>query len=152
MPSCARSRTQTRGAAAMAKLIFVNLPITDLTRSIAFYEAIGARKDGRFSDDTAACMVVSETIHVMLLTHDKYRQFTSKQIADTHETSAVLLCMSEESRAGVDAIVGKALAAGGKEPRPAQDYGFMYGRTFEDPDGHTWEPMWMDVEAAMQAM
>jgi predicted lactoylglutathione lyase len=136
----------------MAKLIFVNLPITDLSRSIAFYEAIGARKDERFSDNTAACMVLSETIHVMLLTHDKYRQFTSKQIADTHQTSAVLLCVSEESRAGVDAIVGKALAAGGTEPRPAQDYGFMYGRTFEDPDGHTWEPMWMDVEAAMQAM
>jgi uncharacterized protein len=136
----------------MKKLIFVNLPITDLSRSIAFYEAIGARKDERFSDNTAACMVVSETIHFMLLTHDKYRQFTSKQIADTHETSAVLLCVSEESRAGVDAIVSKAIAAGGKEPRPAQDYGFMYGRTFEDPDGHTWEPMWMDVEAAMQAM
>ena len=133
------------------KLIFVNLPVTDLDRSVAFYEAIGARKDARFSDATAAAMVLSETIHVMLLTHDKYRQFTAKEIADAHKTSAALICVSEESRAGVDATVGKAVEAGARETRPAQDYGFMYGRSFEDPDGHGWEVMWMDLDAFMKA-
>jgi predicted lactoylglutathione lyase len=135
----------------MSKLIFVNLPVTDLDRSVAFYEAVGARKDARFCDATAACMVLSETIHVMLLTHDKYRQFTTKAIADTQETSAALLCVSEDSRAAVDAAVGKALGAGARETRPAQDYGFMYGRSFDDPDGHGWEVMWMDVDAFLEA-
>ena len=134
-----------------AKLIFVNLPVADLDRSVAFYEAIGARKDARFSDATGAGMALSETIHVMLLTHDKYRQFTSKEVADTHKLSAALLCLSENSRDGVDATVGKAVAAGARETRPAQDYGFMYGRSFDDPDGHGWEIMWMDVEAFMKA-
>ena len=136
----------------MPKLIFVNLPVTDLPRAKAFYEAIGARNDPRFTDDTAACMVLSDTIHVMLLTHDKYKQFTSKQIADTHKTSAVLLAISEDSREGVDATLGKVLKAGGKEPRDKQDHGWMYDRAFEDLDGHTWEVMWMDVEAATKAM
>ena len=133
------------------KLIFVNLPVTDLDRSVAFYEAIGARKDARFSDATAAGMALSETIHVMLLTHDKYRQFTTKEIADTHKLSAALLCLSEDSRENVDATVGKALAAGASENRPPQDYGFMYGRSFDDPDGHGWEVMWMDLEAFLKA-
>jgi predicted lactoylglutathione lyase len=136
----------------MPKLIFVNLPVTDLARAKTFYEAIGARNDPRFTDDTAACMVLSDTIHVMLLTHDKYRQFTAKEIADTHKTSAVLLAVSEDSRDGVDATLNKALKAGAKEPREKQDYGFMYYRAFEDLDGHTWEVLWMDVEAAMKAM
>ena len=135
----------------MSKLIFVNLPVTDLDRSIAFYEAIGASKDPRFSDTTAAAMVLSETIHVMLLTHDKYRQFTTKEIADAHKTSAALICVSEDSRAAVDATVDKAIKAGAREARPAQDYGFMYGRSFDDPDGHGWEVIWMDVEAFLKA-
>jgi predicted lactoylglutathione lyase len=134
-----------------SKLIFVNLPVADLDRSVAFYEAIGARKDPRFSDATAAGMVLSETIHVMLLTHDKYRQFTAKPIADTHKVSAVLLCISEDSRDAVDATVGKAVTAGARETRPAQDYGFMYGRSFDDPDGHGWEVMWMDIDAFLKA-
>ena len=134
----------------MSKLIFVNLPVTGLDRSIAFYEAIGASKDPRFSDATAAAMVLSETIHVMLLTHDKYRQFTAKEIADAHKTSAALICVSEDSRAAVDATVDKAIKAGAREARPAQDYGFMYGRSFDDPDGHGWEVMWMDVEAFLK--
>jgi predicted lactoylglutathione lyase len=142
------SKSPTKPA---TKLIFVNLPVADLPRAMAFYEAIGARNDPRFTDDTAACMVLSDTIHVMLLTHDKYRQFTSKEIADTNKTSAVLLCVSEDSRADVDATVGKAMKAGAKEPRPAQDHGFMYGRSFDDPDGHTWEVIWMDVDAFMKA-
>jgi predicted lactoylglutathione lyase len=137
----------------MSKLIFVNLPVADLPKSIAFYEALGAVKNEQFTDDTAACMVFSETIHVMLLTHDKFRQFTPKAIADAKKTTEVLICLSSDSRQDVDATVDKAAAAGGKiDPGPKQDYGFMYGRSFEDPDGHIWEVMWMDLAAAQQAM
>ena len=135
----------------MPKLIFVNLPVADLPAARAFYEAIGAANEPRFTDDTAACMVLSETIHVMLLTHDKFSQFTPKRIADAHQTSEVLICISADSREAVDDITEKALAAGGREPRAAQDFGFMYGRSFEDPDGHIWEPMWMDMAAFEQA-
>jgi len=136
---------------AMAKLIFVNLPVTDLQRATAFYEAVGAAKNQQFCDDTASCMVFSETIHTMLLTHDKFRQFTPKKVADAKATSEVLICLSADNREGVDDMVRRAGAAGGTiDPSPIQDYGFMYGRSFEDPDGHIWEVMWMDV-AAMQA-
>jgi uncharacterized protein len=136
----------------MSKLIFVNLPVADLGRSIAFYEAVGAVKNEQFTDHTAACMVFSETIHVMLLTHDKFRQFTPKVIADAKTSTEVLICLSEESREAVDATVAKAGAAGGRiDPGPKQDYGFMYGRSYEDPDGHIFEVMWMDVAAATQA-
>jgi predicted lactoylglutathione lyase len=136
----------------MSKLIFVNLPVSDLERATAFYEAIGAAKNAQFCDDTASCMVMSETIHVMLLTHDKFRQFTPKKIADAKTTSEVLICVSAESRDSVDETIAKAGKAGGRtDPGPTQDYGFMYGRSFEDPDGHIWEVMWMDVEAAMKA-
>ncbi len=135
------------------KMIFVNLPVADLDRASAFYQAIGATKNDQFSDHTAACMVLSETIFVMLLTHDKFRQFTRKRIADAHETTEVLLCLSADSPEAVDEVVGKAGRSGGStDPGPKQDYGFMYGRSFEDPDGHIWEVMWMDVEAAMAAM
>ena len=137
----------------MSKLIFINLPVTDLERATAFYEAVGATKNPQFSDNTASCMVFSETIHVMLLTHDVFRYFTPKRIVDAKEASEVLICMSADSRQEVDDIVGKAGAAGGRvDPGPLQDYGFMYGRSFEDLDGHVWEPMWMDVEAARAAM
>ncbi len=136
----------------MPRMIFVNLPVADLDRAKGFYAAIGATNEPRFSDETAAMMVFSETIHVMLLTHDKFRQFTSKKIADARDTTEVLLAISADSRDAVDEITEKALAAGGREPRAAEDHGWMYGRSFEDPDGHVWEPMWMDVEAATQAM
>ena len=137
----------------MPKMIFVNLPVTDLGRSTAFYEAIGGEKNPQFSDETATCIVLSETIHAMLLTHDKYRQFTSKPIADAHSTSEVLICVSADSREAVDEMVGRAASAGGKaDPGQKQDFGFMYGRSFEDPDGHHWEVMWMDMEAAQEAM
>jgi predicted lactoylglutathione lyase len=133
----------------MSKLIFVNLPVTDLKRATAFYEAIGATKNPQFSDDTASCMVFSETIHAMLLTHDKFRQFTLKAIADARKVSEVLIAISADSRNGVDALVDKANQAGGKgDPGPKQDHGFMYGRSLEDPDGHIWEVVWMDVAAA----
>src|SRR3712207_1172190 len=137
----------------MPKLIFVNLPVADLARATAFYEALGARKDERFCDGTASCMVFSDTIHAMLLTHDKFRQFTPKAIADAKTATEVLICVSADSREGVDDTVAKAGAAGGRADRgPKQDHGFMYGRSFEDPDGHIWEVMWMDVEAATAAM
>ena len=136
----------------MSKLIFINLPVTDLPRATAFYEAVGATKDPRFSDPSASCMVFSETIHVMLLTHEKFRQFTSKRIVDANEACEVLICISADSRGGVDDMVAKAGAAGGRvDPGPHQEYGFMYGRSFEDPDGHVWEVMWMDVAAATVA-
>jgi uncharacterized protein len=129
----------------MSKLIFVNLPVANLPAAQAFYEAIGFTNNPQFTDETAACMVLTDTIHVMLLTHEKFAQFTPKAIADAKTMSEVLICISEDSREGVDAITDKALAAGGKEPREKQDYGFMYGRSFEDLDGHIWEPMWMDM-------
>jgi predicted lactoylglutathione lyase len=136
----------------MSKMIFVNLPVSDLARSTAFYQAVGASKNPQFSDDTASSMVFSDTIYVMLLTHDKFRQFTPKKIADARTTSEVLICLSADSRDAVDDIVGKAAGAGGStDPAPKQDFGFMYGRSFEDPDGHIWEVMWMDVEAATKA-
>jgi predicted lactoylglutathione lyase len=136
----------------MSKQIFVNLPVADLPAAKAFYEAIGATNNPMFTDDTAACMVFTDVIHVMLLTHDKFAQFTPKRIADARETSEVLICISADSRDAVDEITDKALAAGGREAREKQDYGFMYGRSFEDLDGHIWEPMWMDMEAAKAAM
>ncbi len=137
----------------MSKLIFVNLPVSDLPRSMAFYAALGAVNNEQFTDHTAACMVFSETIHVMLLTHDKFRQFTPKKIANARETTEVLICISAESRDAVDNMIERADGAGGRiDVGPKQDYGFMYGRSFEDPDGHIWEVMWMDVEAAKETM
>ncbi|MEA3051578.1 MAG: uncharacterized protein QOG72_481 [Sphingomonadales bacterium] len=136
----------------MPRTIFLNLPVADLDRSLAFYKAIGAELNPQFSDDTAAMMVLSDSIHVMLLTHDKFRQFTPKRIADAHETVEVLLAFSCEDRQGVDEITAKALAAGGREAHSGEDHGWMYSRGFEDPDGHGWGPFWMDVEAASQAL
>jgi predicted lactoylglutathione lyase len=136
----------------MPKLIFVNLPVQDLPRAVAFYEAVGATRNPQFSDDTAACMVFSETISVMLLTHPKFSQFTPRPIADARAATEVLVCLSAESRAEVDAVVGKAAAAGGPAlPGPTPDDGGSYGRSFEDPDGHIWELMWMDMAAAQAA-
>lgn len=136
----------------MAKMIFVNLPVSDVEKATAFYEAIGMTRDPRFSNAQASAMVWSDEIVFMILDRAFYQSFTTKEIADAHATSEVLLCLSQESRAAVDAITERALAAGGKEPRAPQDHGFMYGRAFEDLDGHIFEPMHMDVEAAMVAM
>ncbi len=136
----------------MRRQIFLNLPVNDLSRATAFYEAVGAVMNPQFSDATASCMVFSDTIHVMLLTHEKFQQFTPKRIVDARMSSEVLICISADSRSDVDRMVGHAIAAGGREPRPPQDVGFMYGRSFEDLDGHIWEPMWMDMEAAGAAM
>jgi len=130
--------------------IFINLPVADLGQSKAFYEAVGFQNNPQFSDDTGACMVLSETIMVMLLTHTKWARFTSKTIPDARTAAQVLLCISRESRQGVDAIVETAAKQGGiADPTPVQDLGFMYGRSFEDPDGHIWETVWMNPAATV---
>ena len=132
----------------MPQMIFVNLPVSDLPRATSFYQAIGAAKNDQFSDETASCMVFSDTIHAMLLTHDKFRKFTPKPIADAKTSNQVLLCLSADSRVEVDDVVGKAEAAGGvADPSPKDEYSFMYGRSFEDPDGHMWGVNWMDMAA-----
>jgi predicted lactoylglutathione lyase len=136
----------------MSRMIFVNLPVTDLQRSIRFYEAIGARNEPKFSNEAAAMMVFSETILVMLLTHPFYSSFTSKPIADAHQSSAVILCLSADSREAVDEMVSAAAAVGAKTDLGLKQdqHPMMYGRDFEDPDGHSWEVMWMDASAAEQ--
>jgi predicted lactoylglutathione lyase len=135
----------------MSRMIFVNLPVTDLQRSRGFLEALGAVNEPKFTDETAACMTLSDSIHVMLLTHDKFRQFTPRPIADAAAGTEVLLCLSADSPESVDLTVERAVAAGGTaDPSPEQDYGVMYGRSVTDPDGHIWEIMWMDPAAAEQ--
>jgi hypothetical protein len=136
----------------MARMIFVNLPVTDLERSTRFYEAVGATNEPKFSNEMAAMMRFSDEVNVMLLTHDFYRSFTTKQIPDAHQSAQVLLCLSADSRDAVDAQVEAAGAAGANiDVTPKQDMGgMMYGRSFEDPDGHIWEVMWMDSAAAEQ--
>jgi predicted lactoylglutathione lyase len=135
----------------MTKMIFVNLPVGDLHKSRGFLEALGAVNEPRFTDDTAACMTLSDSIHVMLLTHDKFSQFTPRPIADANAGSEVLLCLSADSRESVDSAVERAVASGGAaDPGPKQDYGVMYGRSVADPDGHIWEIMWMDAAAVEQ--
>ena len=132
----------------MAKMIFVNLPVTDLPRSMAFYEAVGFTNNPQFTNDQAAAMMWSDEIVVMLLTHAFWKTFTDKAIPDARSVAQVLLCLSQDSRDAVDAIVDRAIKAGGRsEPTPNQDLGFMYGRSFEDPDGHIWENVFMDMAA-----
>jgi len=128
----------------MPKMIFVNLPVKHLERSMAFYEALGYANNKTFTDETAACMVISEEIYVMLLTHEKFAQFTRRPIADATKATEVINCLSEENRDAVDALFDKAISAGGAEAGDTMDYGMMYGRSFSDPDGHIWEVMWMD--------
>ncbi|MBL8789888.1 MAG: lactoylglutathione lyase [Rhizobiales bacterium] len=125
--------------------IFVNLPVTNLSRSIAFYKALGFTQNLQFSDDTAACMVISEENYVMLLTHEKFRGFSDSPIPDAHSNTGLMIALERGSRDAVDATANAGLLAGGGEPRPAMDLGFMYNRTISDPDGHRWEPFFMDM-------
>lgn len=132
----------------MSKMIFINLPITDLDASTRFYEALGATRNAHFSNENAACMMLSETIGVMILTHDYYKTFTSRPIADAKATSQTLLALTVEARTDVDRILDATTACGGRaDPNPGQDQGFMFSRTVEDPDGHVWEIFWMDPAA-----
>lgn len=136
--------------AAAPRMIFINLPVRDLPRSIAFYEATGASVNPHFTDDTAACMMISETIFVMLLTHEKFASFTPRRIIGRDSVEA-LLCLSCPSKQAVLDQLEAAVAAGGRaDPIAEQDHGFMYGRSYEDPDGHIWEVMWMDPAAAAE--
>jgi len=129
------------------RMIFVNLPVTDLDAATAFYKSIGFENNAQFSDDTTACMVLSEAINVMLHTHAKWRQFTRRPIAPA-TSSEVMLALSCDSRAAVDAMNEAAAANGGKaDINLVQDLGFMYNRSLTDPDGHIWEAVWMDPAA-----
>jgi len=131
----------------MPKMIFVNLPVADLGASMAFYKALGFENNPHFTDETAACMVWSEAIHVMLLTHAKWQVFTNRPIPPA-TSSEVSLALSCNSRAAVDVMIEAATANGGTaDINPAQDHGFMYQRSLADLDGHIWEPMWMDPSA-----
>jgi uncharacterized protein len=133
----------------MTRMIFVNLPVADLPKSMAFYEALGFTNNPDFTDETAACMVWSEAIHVMILSHDKWKSFTTRPIPD-RGSSEVSLALSCSDRAEVDAMNAAAAAHGGTaDINPVQDLGFMYGRDFADPDGHIWGPFWMDSEASL---
>ena len=128
----------------MVSKIFVNLPVRDLEKSMAFFKTLGFASNPQFTDKTAACVVMSDDMYAMLLTHDKVKEFTKKRIADAHETTEVLTALAVESKEKVNQLADKAIQAGGTEAYSAKDYGFMFVRSFEDPDGHIWEVFWMD--------
>lgn len=134
----------------MNSMIFVNLPVADLPRARAFYQALGFTFNEEFCDDTAACVVISEHIFTMLLTHAKFREFTPKAICDTSKATEVLNCLSCDSREELDELVRKAVAAGGSRYADPKDYGFMYQHSFQDPDGHSWELVHMQSGEAPQ--
>jgi uncharacterized protein len=129
----------------MPAMIFVNVPVRDLAASMAYYKALGFEHNPAFTDDTAACIVISETIFVMVLTHDKFKQFSDLPIPDAKEQRQALYALAQDSREDVDRIAEAGLAAGGRETRDRQDLGFMYSRAVADPDGHTWEYFFMDM-------
>lgn len=132
----------------MVSKIFVNLPVKDLDKSMTFFEAVGFSFNPQFTDKTAACMVMGNDMYAMLLTHDKVKEFSKKQIADAHKTTEVLTALAVESKGKVNELADKALKVGAKETYPPKDYGFMFTRSFEDPDGHIWEVFWMDETQA----
>jgi predicted lactoylglutathione lyase len=133
----------------MGKVIFVNLPVHDLAASTAFYVALGGEMNAQFSDEQARSVMFLDAIGVMLMTHDRYRQFTQRPIGDARRESQALLALSVDKRDGVDATLTRAIGAGScADPNPAQDHGFMFSRSVEDPDGYVWEIMWMDATHA----
>ncbi|TDP71543.1 VOC family protein [Roseateles toxinivorans] len=135
----------------MNQKIFVNLPVKNIEKTRAFFTSLGYSFNPQFSNDSALCMVISEHIFAMLLAEPFFQTFTRKPVADATKGTEVLVCLSCDSRAEVDALVAKAVAAGGKTPNAPVDHGFMYGHGFEDLDGHLWELMYMDMAAAAQA-
>ena len=135
----------------MKTKIFVNLPVRDLNKAMGFFGKLGFSFNPQFTDHTAACMIVSEDIYVMLLTHEKFRQFTPKTICDASKSTEVLVALSCDSRAQVDALVNKAIAGGGTTYSKPKDHGFMYQHGFQDPDGHIWELIYMDPSALKQS-
>jgi predicted lactoylglutathione lyase len=132
----------------MTTKIFVNLPVKDLNKSVAFFTRLGYSFNPQFTDETATCMIVSDDIFVMLLTHEKFRGFTPKPISDATKATEVLVCLSVETRAKVDEMVRNAVAAGGSTHSQPQDHGFMYGHGFTDIDGHIWELVYLQAQAA----
>jgi len=132
----------------MPKMIFVNLPVRDLAASTAFYEALGGTVNPQFSDETAKSIMLSDRIFVMLLTHEKYKSFTTRSIGDARAETQALYALNVDSREEVDSAVDRLVAAKGRaDPNPAQDHGFMFSRSVEDPDGYVWELFWMDMSA-----
>lgn len=132
----------------MTQMIFVNLPVTDLSRSVAFYEALGLVKNPQFSNDIAACMVLSETVYLMILTHPFFEGFAPHPIADSTKTTGAIFAISRDDRAAVDTMMKAVVANGGHDNDKVQDMDrFMYSRSFCDPDGHVFEPMWMNPDA-----
>lgn len=132
----------------MTKMIFVNLPVIDLAKSKAFYEAMGATVNPMFSDENGNCMVFSDSIYVMLLNHKRWADFNSRPIPDGGAANTLMLALSFDSKDEIDSMADKAASLGGQsDPNPKQDHGFMYSRSVADPDGHIWEPYWMDMLA-----
>ncbi|MEA2277429.1 MAG: uncharacterized protein QOC78_2389 [Solirubrobacteraceae bacterium] len=136
--------------ASQSRLIFVNLPVRDLAASTAFFRALGFAFDEKFTDESAACMVVSEQAYVMLLVEGRFADFTTKPVVDARVSTEAILAVSAESREAVDAFADAALNAGASRASDPMDHGFMYGRSFHDLDGHVWEVMWMSPEAVEQ--
>lgn len=134
----------------MATRIFVNLPVKDLNRSIVFFTKLGFTFNPQFTDDKATCMIVSDTIFVMLLVHERFKDFTRKAISDATQTTEVLLCLDTDSQEKVNAIIAKAVEAGGTLYAEPMDYGWMYSHSFSDLDGHQWEIIYMDPEGMPQ--
>lgn len=128
----------------MATKIFVNLPVKDLNKSVEFFTKLGFSFNAQFTDENTTCMIVSEDIFVMLLTHERFKGFTPKEICDATKNTEVLVTLSSESRANVDEMIGKAIAAGGTIYKEPQDHGFMYGHGFQDLDSHIWELVYME--------
>jgi predicted lactoylglutathione lyase len=143
-PSRAATNAAVQRSNGMSTKIFVNLPVKDLDRAKAFFARLGYTFNAQFTDPTAACMVISDDIYAMLLTEAKFMEFTSKKIADATKTTEVLVCLSADSKARVNELVDAAIEAGATEAREPMDYGFMFGRSFNDLDGHIWEIVWMD--------
>jgi uncharacterized protein len=129
----------------MSKMVFINLPVADLKKSMAFYDSLGFSNNPQFTDETAACMVWSETVFVMLLTYPKFDSFTKKPRPDSRASTGALYALALDSREAVDAMMVSAAKNGGGEYRETTDMGFMYNRAFADPDGHVWEPFFMDM-------
>jgi len=132
----------------MATQIFVNLPVHSLKRSVDFFTALGFTFNPKFTNENGTCMIVGENIFVMLLVKPFFQSFTPKELCDASKQTEVIVTLSRDSRAGVDSLVAKAVAAGASTPRPPQDHGFMYQHGFHDLDGHVWELVWMDPAAA----
>ena len=128
----------------MATQIFVNLPVSDLDKSVEFFTALGFAFNPDYTDENATCMIINDDAYVMLLVEGFFKTFTSKDIVDAKGATEVIMAFSADSREGVDGLYNKAIEAGGSSSQPAQDYGFMYSRSFQDLDGHLWEVMWMD--------